>query len=241
VVKNCCVWQPGLLHFPQFFGGANSNGGNILKSLKEILSPFDSERLAEWFYDLTVLWHDAVPIEPVERFTPKGMTQWVHYQNYILWHEEDEVRRKDLPDAEIVRCKRAIDRNNQVRSESIEQIDIWIDSVLKTAGINPAGDAEINSESPGSIIDRLSILSLKIFHMEEETRRKDVGDEHIKESSARLSILREQRSDLAKALDVLFLDLMAGKKRHKVYRQMKMYNDPRFNPAIYKNKESKKR
>ncbi|OGC06210.1 hypothetical protein A2V82_09540 [candidate division KSB1 bacterium RBG_16_48_16] len=212
-----------------------------MKSLKEILSPFDSDRLAEWFYDLTVLWHDAVPIEPVERFAPQGMTQWVHYQNYILWHEEDEVRRKDVPDAEIVRGKRAIDRNNQVRSESIEQIDIWIDNVLKTAGINHPEDAEINSESPGSIIDRLSILSLKIFHMEEETRRKDVGDEHLKESGVRLGILREQRSDLAKALDVLFLDLMTGKKRHKVYRQMKMYNDPRFNPAIYKNKESKKR
>ena len=212
-----------------------------MKSLKEILSPFDSDRLAEWFYDLTVLWHDAVPIEPVERFAPQGMTQWVHYQNYILWHEEDEVRRKDVPDAEIVRGKRAIDRNNQVRSESIEQIDIWIDNVLKTAGINHPEDAEINSESPGSIIDRLSILSLKIFQMEEETRRKDVGDEHLKESGVRLGILREQRSDLAKALDVLFLDLMTGKKRHKVYRQMKMYNDPRFNPAIYKNKESKKR
>lgn len=212
-----------------------------MKSLKEILSPFDSDRLAEWFYDLTVLWHDAVPIEPVERFAPQGMTQWVHYQNYILWHEEDEVRRKDVPDAEIVRGKRAIDRNNQVRSESIEQIDIWIDNVLKTAGINHPEDAEINSESPGSIIDRLSILSLKIFHMEEETRRKDVGDEHLRESGVRLGILREQRSDLAKALDVLFLDLMTGKKRHKVYRQMKMYNDPRFNPAIYKNKESKKR
>ena len=211
-----------------------------MKTLSENLRPFAGDRLIEWFNDLTVLWHDAVPIEPTDRFTPKGITQWVHFHNYILWHHEDEVRREDLTDSEVVKQKRIIDRHNQLRNDGVEQIDIWIDNLLSTTGINPPEDAEVNSETPGNIIDRLSILILKIFHLEEEAKRNDVDAEHEHEANIRLEILKEQSNDLAKALDKLFLDLRRGRKKHKVYRQFKMYNDPRFNPAVYKNKKKKK-
>jgi len=209
-----------------------------LKSLSEIFAPFQGDRLVEWFSDLTVLWHDTGPIEPKDRFTPKGMTQWVHYNNFILWHQEDEARRQDVTDRDIADCKRIIDKHNQMRNDGIEQIDIWIDSVLSTAGINPPENAELNSETPGSIIDRLSILSLKIFHMREQAQRKDVDEEHREVSQIRLGVLLEQQNDLARALDKLFMDLRTTKKRHKVYRQFKMYNDPRFNPALYRSKKA---
>jgi len=207
-----------------------------LKSLSEIFTPFQGERLVEWFSDLIALWHETGPIEPSDRFTPIGMTQWVHYHNFILWHQEDEARRKDVTDKDIAECKRTIDRHNQLRNDGIEQIDVWIDNVLKTAGINPDDNVEVNSETPGSIIDRLSILSLKIYHMAEQTMRDDVSQEHKELSELRLSILQEQRDDLVKALNKLILDLRMAKKRHKVYRQFKMYNDPRFNPALYKRR-----
>ena len=207
-----------------------------MKSLSEKFVPFEGERLIEWFSDLTVLWHDAAPIEPQDRFTPKGLTQWVHFNNFILWHQEDEARRSDVQDKKIVECKRIIDHHNQLRNDGIEQIDIWIDNVMSAAGIAPGNSVEINSETPGSIIDRLSIISLKIFHMEEQLIRNDVEKTHKEKSELRLSILREQRVDLATALDKLILDLRREKKKHKVYRQFKMYNDPQFNPALYKKK-----
>ncbi len=168
------------------------------------------------------------------------MTRWIHYNNFVLWHYEDEARREDVPDSEIAKCKRAIDKRNQQRNDGIEQLDIWIDNALTAAGIQAPQDAEINSETPGSIIDRLSILSLKIFHMEEEARREDAEESHRTLCQLRAKILTEQRNDLVHAIDRLFLDLRLTKKRHKVYRQFKMYNDPRFNPALYKKNADKK-
>ncbi len=211
-----------------------------MASLSEILVPFQGKNLVEWFDDLTVLWHETGPIEPDDHLSPKGMTRWIHYNNFVLWHYEDEARREDVPDSEIAKCKRAIDKRNQQRNDGIEQLDIWIDNALTAAGIQAPQDAEINSETPGSIIDRLSILSLKIFHMEEEARREDAEESHRTLCQLRAKILTEQRNDLVHAIDRLFLDLRLTKKRHKVYRQFKMYNDPRFNPALYKKNADKK-
>ncbi|MBN2356074.1 DUF4254 domain-containing protein [candidate division KSB1 bacterium] len=207
-----------------------------MTSLTTILAPLSGNNLIEWYSDLTSLWHETGPIPPEDPLTPKGMTQWIHFHNYSLWHHEDEARRTDVPDKHIADAKHAIDRHNQQRSDGIEKLDIWIDNVLHTAGIEPEEEVEFNSETPGSIIDRLSILSLKIYHMDEQIERSDLSKELNELCTLRANILREQRDDLAKALDKLFLDLRQVKKRHKVYRQFKMYNDPRFNPAIYKNK-----
>lgn len=205
-------------------------------SLSSILAPLEGLSLIEWFTDLTELWHETGSIPPEDRLSPKGMTQWIHFHNYSLWHLEDEARRTDVEDSHIAEAKRAIDRHNQQRNDGIEQVDFWIDNVLTTAGINPDAGTELNSETPGSIIDRLSILCLKIFHMEEQKERADLKKDVKELCTLRVNILCEQRDDLAKALDKLFMDLRQVVKRHKVYRQFKMYNDPRFNPALYKNK-----
>jgi len=208
-----------------------------LHSLTEILTPFKGARIVEWFIDLSELWHNTGPIEPEDHHSPKGMTQWIHYNNFTLWHLEDDARRSDVDASEIVSCKRKIDKYNQQRNDAIERIDIWIENVLENADIQPDKDTEMNSETPASIIDRMSIVCLKIYHMNEEIQRDDVDKEHKKVAGFRLAILNEQRDDLSKALDKLMLDLRQAKKRHKVYRQFKMYNDPRFNPSIYKSKK----
>ena len=204
-----------------------------MKSVSEIFSPFSGDRLIEWFADLTVLWHNTEPMKPEDIVSPKGLSRWVHFNNFILWHLEDEARRTDVSDRVIVRCKRAIDRYNQQRNDAIEKLDRWIATVLQNAGIEPGEGVAINSETPGSIIDRLSILSLRIYHMEEQAAREEVEKEHRELAAARSEILQEQRSDLAGALDRLLADLSAGAKKHKLYRQFKMYNDPRFNPSLY--------
>jgi hypothetical protein len=211
--------------------------GEIVSSLTDIFAPFEGNALVEWFEDLTELWHETGPIPPDDRLAPRGMSQSIHYHNYWLWHQEDEARRTDVPDQDIAAAKRAIDKHNQLRNDGIETIDLWIDNVLNAAGINPGPEIELNSETPGSMVDRLSILSLKIFHMEEQALREDLLPDLQELCVLRANVLREQRQDLALALDKLFLDLRQVHKRHKVYRQYKMYNDPRFNPAIYLNKK----
>ncbi len=208
-----------------------------MHSLTEIFTPFKGARIIEWFTDLSELWHNTGPIEPEDHLSPKGMTHWIHYNNFTLWHLEDDARRSDVDASEIVSCKRKIDMYNQQRNDAIERIDVWIANVLENADIHPDEETEMNSETPGSIVDCLSIVCLKIYHMSEQLHRDDVDKEHKKVASLRLAILNEQRDDLSKALDKLMLDLRQAKKRHKVYRQFKMYNDPRFNPSIYKPKK----
>lgn len=207
-----------------------------MTSLSTILAPLEGINLIEWFADLTSLWHEMGPISPEDHMSPRGITQWIHYHNFERWHHEDELRRTDLSASQLVDAKRAIDNHNQLRHDGVEQIDIWIDNVLNNAGINPEEDVEYNSETPGIIIDRLSILSLKIFHMDEQIDQHKLNKELLELCKLRSSVLHEQRNNLAIALDKLFLDLRQVRKRHKVYRQFNMYNDPRFNPALYKTK-----
>lgn len=152
-----------------------------------------------------------------------------HRCNCRLWTEEDQARRRDVPDAAIAANKRNIDGFNQQRNDAIERIDEILLALLPAGG----DSARLNSETAGAMIDRLSILALKVFHMRLQTERSDAGGDHLETSRARLARLAEQRADLAGCFDALIADCLAGRARFKVYRQFKMYNDPAFNPYLY--------
>jgi uncharacterized protein DUF4254 len=161
---------------------------------------------------------------------------WTHIErnhrcNCRLWAEEDQARRRDVADAAIAANKRNIDALNQQRNDAIEKIDESLLAVLPTP--ERAAVARLNSETAGAMVDRLSILALKVFHMRIQTERADAGKEHLETSRARLTRLIEQRADLAGCFDGLLADCLAGRARFKVYRQFKMYNDPAFNPYLY--------
>jgi hypothetical protein len=162
-----------------------------------------------------------------------------HRVNFDLWHIEDEARRPEASDAEVAAVKRRIDQTNQRRNDLTEGLDRKMLEWLAARGL-PKADAALNSESPGLIIDRLSILSLKIYHTREETERRDAPEGHVARNSERLEVLKEQRADLAACLDALWQDTLSGVRCFKLYRQMKMYNDPALNPAIYGDAAGKK-
>lgn len=150
------------------------------------------------------------------------------------WHMEDLIRVPDLDPAEGMKLKRRIDRSNQVRTDMVEDIDTWFRN--KYADVTPLPEATINTESPAWAIDRLSILALKIWHMREQAERTDADEEHRATARGKLAVLLEQRRDLGSAIDALLDDIAAGRKYMKVYRQMKLYNDPATNPELYKKR-----
>lgn len=154
-----------------------------------------------------------------------------HRQNFALWHEEDRARTPLAPSEAIAQTKRAIDALNQVRNDLVEAIDRELLQQLRAAGVTLGG--ELHSETPGMIIDRLSILSLKIFHTREQIERDDVESSHVERNRERLEVLAQQRGDLAECLTTLWRNIQEGKRHFKLYRQLKMYNDPELNPAIY--------
>jgi hypothetical protein len=156
-----------------------------------------------------------------------------HRANFDLWHVEDRARMPGATDAEIVSVKRSIDAINQRRNDLAEQCDGLLLERLRAAGL-PKAEAELNSESPGLMIDRLSILALKIFHTREEIERPNAPEGHGERNRERLRLLTEQRDDLVACLDRLWAETRVGRRRFKMYRQLKMYNDPTLNPAIYK-------
>jgi hypothetical protein len=151
-----------------------------------------------------------------------------HRANFELWHEEDKARVPGAPDAEIVRVKHAIDTLNQRRNDLVEKMDVWLIDRLEQDPVAP-----LHSETPGMMIDRLSILALKIYHTHEEAHRASATEEHRSRNVKRLALLEQQREDLAGCLDELWSEVLAARRRFKLYRQMKMYNDPELNPAVY--------
>jgi Protein of unknown function (DUF4254) len=182
---------------------------------------------------LTEAWHDpATPSPPDPAEDPlTALITAQHRENFDLWHEEDKARDPHATDADIAQVKRAIDRLNQRRNDLVEKIDQWLLANLPPQ--NPA--APLNSETPGLIIDRLSILALRIYHTRIEAHRESATEAHRLRNASRLTLLEEQRDDLAGCLDALLDAVRSGSRRFKLYRQMKMYNDPELNPAVYKN------
>jgi cell division protein FtsB len=150
----------------------------------------------------------------------------------VQWHLEDLIRDPHIDLSDALALKRRIDHSNQDRTDLVEEIDTYFRQ--KYADITPMADARLNTESPAWAVDRLSILELKIWHMKEQTERKDANQEHLARCQAKLEVLLEQRVDLSTAIDQLLEDYQAGRKVMKVYRQMKMYNDPSTNPVLYK-------
>jgi len=157
-----------------------------------------------------------------------------HHHNQSLWREEDLARRRNVPDSEIAKNKRNIDGHNQKRNDAIERIDETLLQSLVTVKIKT--DARLNSETAGAMVDRLSIVSLKIRAMREQTERTDVDAAHVEACRQKLARLLEQRRDLGGCLDRLLAEAARGESYFKVYRQFKMYNDPKLNPAIYGEK-----
>lgn len=180
--------------------------------------------------------HDDIDF-PIENPYPADSIEATLYaKNWVdavQWHLEDIIRDPQIDPVAALELKRRIDRSNQVRTDMVEQLDSYLRDV-QYADVTPLPDATINTESPAWALDRLSILALKIWHMKEETQRPDASDEHKARCAAKLDVLLEQQQDLTSAIDALFEDIAAGRKYMKVYRQMKMYNDPATNPVLYK-------
>lgn len=191
------------------------------------------------FLQATQAYHvtDNVDAEIQNPYPVKSIEYYLYLKNWIdavQWHFEDIIRDPQIDPVEAVKLKRRIDKSNQDRTDLVELIDSYFFDKYKNTV--PQTDATINTESPAWAIDRLSILALKIYHMQQEVERTDTTKEHHDQCQAKLSILLEQKKDLSTAIDQLLADIEAGRKYMKVYKQMKMYNDPALNPVLYAKK-----
>ena len=196
-----------------------------------------AEKAYRIFEDTTLLYHDTDHVDarvenPYEQGSIEATLFAKNWIDAVQWHLEDIIRDPNIDPVEALALKRRIDRSNQDRTDMVEEIDTFYRE--RFADVTPAADATINTESPAWAIDRLSILALKIYHMAVEVARPDASPEHKAKCEAKLNILLQQRDDLTAAIDTLLDDIAAGRKYMKVYRQMKMYNDPATNPVLYK-------
>ncbi len=194
------------------------------------------------FWDCTQYYHtidnvDAQPVIPYEPGTIEFSLFTKNWIDAVQWHLEDIIRDPNIKPAEALKIKRRIDKSNQDRTDLVEMIDSYF--LQKFKNIKPQPNATINTESPAWAIDRLSILALKIYHMQQEVNRIDAPKEHIDSCQKKLNVLLEQRVDLSTAIDQLLADIEQGRKYMKVYKQMKMYNDPSLNPVLYGAKQQK--
>lgn len=167
-------------------------------------------------------------------YAERSIEYYLYLKNWIdtvQWHLEDIIRDPEIDPVEALAIKRRIDKSNQDRTDLVEMIDSYFIDKYKDVKVLP--DAVINTESPAWAVDRLSILELKIYHMKEQVERKDADEKHKEQCNRKLAVLMEQRKDLASAIDQLLSDIESGKKYMKVYKQMKMYNDPSTNPVLY--------
>ena len=171
-------------------------------------------------------------------YDKKDFEHLLYEKNWIdtvQWHYEDIIRDPDIDPNEGMSLKRLIDSSNQNRTEMVEYIDSYFLKLY--SNVSPKPDAKVNTESPAWALDRLSILILKIYHMKEESLRKDVSEQHRNTCNEKLQVLLEQQKDLSESIDQLLEDLSKGEKKMKVYKQMKMYNDETLNPVLYKKDE----
>jgi hypothetical protein len=172
-------------------------------------------------------------------YAPDRFEHLLYQKNWIdtvQWHLEDIIRDPAIDPVAALAIKRRIDRSNQDRTDTVERIDDYFLSLFRD--VQYKDEARINSETPAWLLDRMSILLLKIYHMKEQTERKDASPDHLERCRQKLLILEEQRTDMRHAFDELIEDISTGSRRFKVYRQMKMYNDPTLNPVLY-NPEKK--
>lgn len=191
-------------------------------------------------FDATVeLYHryddvDACVENPYEPGSIEADLFTKNWIDTVQWHLEDIIRDPDINPVDALALKRRIDKSNQDRTDLVEEIDTYFRE--KFADVQVREDATINTESPAWAVDRLSILALKIYHMQEQASRQDVDAAHVERCQGKLAVLLEQRADLTAAIDQLLDDIAAGRKYMKVYRQMKLYNDPATNPVLYGKK-----
>lgn len=176
---------------------------------------------------------DSIAKNPFKEGSIEFLLYSKNYIDTVQWHLEDTVRDPQIDPSKGLDLKRRIDQSNQQRTDLVEKIDDYL--LNQFASILPMADAKMNTESPAWAIDRLSILVLKIYHMQEEVMRKDADELHVTKCKLKLEVLMEQKKDLALSIDELIDDIQAGRKKMKVYRQMKMYNDPSLNPVLYKS------
>lgn len=191
-------------------------------------------------YSQTIfLYHqtDHVDTPRPTPFPENSLEALLFHKNWIdtvQWHLEDIIRSPDIHPDSLVAIKRRIDASNQERTDVVEQIDEWLFN--QYASISPEPNAKLNSETPAWLLDRMSILQLKLYHFEEQTQRTDIDETHRQSTLSKLFILRQQETDLMIAFDDLIEDLATGRKIMRLYKQMKMYNDPTLNPILYGRK-----
>lgn len=198
-----------------------------------------SNKCNEIFQAATAHYHQADHVDAVMHnpFEVKSIEYYLFLKNWIdavQWHLEDIIRNPQIDPVDALAIKRRIDQSNQERTDLVELIDSYFLELYKE--VKPAANATLNTESPAWAIDRLSILALKIWHMQSEVERTDADATHTAQCQIKLNILLEQRRDLSAAIDQLLSDIAHGQKYMKVYKQMKMYNDPSLNPVLYGQK-----
>jgi hypothetical protein len=198
-----------------------------IPNLQRTLSMIDASTIAAHQTELTARWHQSTPVVSEVDFFQ--LIEENHLRNFSIWHEEDIARRDDLGFKPIYHAKRNIDRFNQERNNFAEEMDKAIVTALQPA----ESGCPRNSETPGMIIDRLSILALKEYHMQEETVRPDASSAHQEKCFEKLARIRRQRADLTTCLAELLADVVARRRTFSVYFQFKMYNDPSLNPQLY--------
>lgn len=182
--------------------------------------------------------HDHVDTPLKNPYSKESFESLLYAKNWIdtvQWHLEDIIRLPEINPVEALQIKRRIDKSNQERTDMVERIDDYF--LEKFSAVVPKESARINSETPAWLLDRMSILMLKIYHMREQTERKDVSEDHLKKCQSKLSVLLEQQLDMHTAFEQLIEDIKNGDRKIKVYRQMKMYNDASLNPMLYANKK----
>ena len=178
---------------------------------------------------------DKSAVSPFDGTDIKTLLYLKNWIDTVQWHLEDVIRMPDINPEEGIRIKRRIDKSNQDRTDMVEKIDDYFLSQFEQ--VKPVAGARINSETPAWLLDRMSILMLKIYHMKEQTERTDATTDHVARCKAKLDVLLEQKKDMQQAFDELIEDIGNGQRRFKVYRQMKMYNDASLNPALYAKRE----